>query len=264
MSPDLTIPNTSSTPSRPGRWIVTEFGKPEVLKWESWDPMSELSGDDVLVRVITAGISGADNLQRAGGFPDPRVSKPGFTPGYEIVGEVLAFGESFDYIRSLGIEPIDRHAPNLVEQVHNLTNGQGVDVAYDCVCSEESVKNFLAATKADTGRLFGFGMMGEIADDGGGMREDAHHVFRKRLQKPRTSFFGLNHSFWKKEEGLAEFYDIVEKVRSGELDPVIARLLPLSKAVEAHQLLIDGAKVKGKMVFIVAAELAATVPLSGG
>ena len=50
--------------------------------------------------------------------------------------------------------------PNLVEQVRKLTNGEGVDVAYDGVCSEESLKNSLAATKAKTGKVIVFGVMG--------------------------------------------------------------------------------------------------------
>lgn len=46
----------------------------------------------VLVQVITAGIAGVDNMQRVGGCPDSRCTKPGFTPGYEFVGEVVRLG----------------------------------------------------------------------------------------------------------------------------------------------------------------------------
>jgi NADPH:quinone reductase-like Zn-dependent oxidoreductase len=297
-----------------------------------------------------------------GGFPDPRASKPGFTTGYEIVGEVLDLGDSvpkesklsvgdrvvsmcaygghathavlpyddliaikqtddpvkiaalpvnymtawgmlkhsgvdlppgssiligsasggvgtavaqlvtafkmdikmlgtcspskLDYVRSLGVEPVDRNASDLVEQVCKLTNGAGVDVAYDGVCSEESVKNFLAATKTETGKLVVFGLMGEIADDGSKMLDGAYETFKKRLQQPRTSFFGLSRDFHEKST-LADFNAIMDKVRSGELDPIIAKLLPLSKGVEAHQLLVDGSAVKGKLLFVVDAELAA-------
>jgi NADPH2:quinone reductase len=53
-----------------------------------------------------------------------------------------------------------------------------------------------------------------------------------------------------------EFYAIVEKVREGKLDPVVAKLLRLSDAVEAHELLINGSAIKGKMLFVVDEELA--------
>jgi NADPH2:quinone reductase len=258
--------NTSSTPSHPGRWIVTSFGTPSVLQWEPWNnPEQSLSPqNNVLIRILVAGIAGVDNIQRCGGYPDPRNAQPGFTTGYDLVGEILALHDSvppesglkvgdrvtslcrygahathivlpyddviriehtddpikictlplnymtawgmlkhsgvhlppgssillgsasgglgtavaqlvrafdmgikmigtcspskFEYVRSLGVEPIDRNAVDLVEQVRKLTGGDGVDVAYDGVCSDESVKNFLAATKADGGRVVVFGV----------------------------------------------------------------------------------------------------------
>jgi hypothetical protein len=58
----LSTPNTSITPDQPGHWVVTEFGIPSVLKWETWDPTSELSGENVLARIIVAGIAGAHNI----------------------------------------------------------------------------------------------------------------------------------------------------------------------------------------------------------
>ncbi|KAH7072934.1 hypothetical protein BKA63DRAFT_534593 [Paraphoma chrysanthemicola] len=271
MSPNLATTNTSPTPTSPGRWVVTEFGKPDVLKWQSWDPTSEVSGDNVLVRIIIAGLGGVDNIQRVGGFPDPRAYKPGFSTGYEIVGEVLALGDTipkeskmlgtcspskFDYIRSLGVEPIDRNASDIVQQVRKLTDGAGVDVAYDGVCSEDSVKNFLAATKPDTGRLVVFGLMSEITSDGSKMLHGAQDTLGRRLQQPRTSFFHLSQELHKKPE-VDDFHAIVDKVRTGELDPVIAKLLPLSKGVEGHQLLVDGSAIKGKLLFVVDADLAA-------
>jgi NADPH2:quinone reductase len=117
----------------------------------------------------------------------------------------------FDYIRSLGVEPLDRNAPDLVDQVYKLTNGKGVDVAYDGVCSEESVKNFLAATKAEVGKVIVFGIMGDIAADGSKMLGNVQENLGKRLQPPRITFFALDTSFHRKPE-VAEFHAIVEKV----------------------------------------------------
>ncbi|KAI8939971.1 hypothetical protein NX059_003695 [Plenodomus lindquistii] len=379
MAPNLSTPNTSPMPNQPGRWVVTKFGPPSVLNWQTFDPLAELTGDNVLVRILVGGIAGVDNLQRAGGYPDPGASKPGFTTGYDFVGEVIALGDSVpkdsnlaigdrvvslckygahathvvlpyiklmriertddplkicalplnymtawgmlkhsgvdlrpgssiligsasggvgtamaqlinafdmgiqmigtasahksDYLRSLGIEPIDRNASDLVEQVRKLTGGTGVDVAYDMVCSEDSIEKSLAATKADIGKVVVIGIMGEIASDGSGMLKNAEElkgeitsdgsdmlkkaraIMTDRLQSPRASFWALDVEFYEKPE-IAEFYGIVEKVRSGRLDPVVAKLLPLSKAVEAHEMLIDGSAIKGKMLFVVDEELA--------
>lgn len=357
----LSTPNTSPTPSEPGRWIVTAFGTPSVLKWETFDFNSELSDDKVLVRIIVAGIGGVDNIQRVGGYlHHPLSAQPGFTTGYDLVGEVIALGKSvpkesgltvgdrvtslssvfsahathivlpfaefikihrdddpvkitalplnymtawgllknsdvqlppgssiligsaaggigtaiaqlvaafkldikmfgtcspskFDYVRSLGVEPIDRNAPDLAAQVRALTNGEGVDVAFDGVCSEEGVKQSLAATKTDVGKVVVFGFMGEIATDGSGI--STANVFA-RLQPPRINFFRLDTDY-PKNDGVKDFYAILEKVRSGELTPVVAKLLRLSQAVEAHEMLVEGSDVKGKMFFIVDADLAA-------
>ncbi|KAF2832211.1 NAD(P)-binding protein [Ophiobolus disseminans] len=359
--------NTSSTPEQAGRWVVTKHGPPSVLKWEpvdlsSLDPDRNLEGKGVLVRIIVAGIAGVDNIQRVGGYPDPRCKTPGYTTGYDIVGEIVSVGKSvpkeiglhvgdrvaslcmfgahathillpydevmrlektddpikigalplnymtawgmlkhsgvhlppgstiligsasgglgtamaqlvtafkmdlkmigtcspskFDYVRSLGVQPIDRTAPDIVEQVLKLTNGQGVDVAYDPVGSKESSQNSSAAAKPETGRVVVVGVMDSIASDGSGMSKNPQEVFAEILQPPRITFWALDTSFFKKPE-IAEFYAVVDKVRSGALNPVVFKSLRLSQGVEAHELLVNGSSVKGKMLFIVEEALAA-------
>jgi NADPH2:quinone reductase len=264
-SSDTSPQNTSSTPNEPGRWVVTEFGTPSVLKWQLSNPATGLSPTkNVLIRILVAGIAGVDNIQRCGGYPDPLASQPGFTPGYDLVGEIIALHDSipndcelaigdrvtslcrfgahathivlpwedvikirpdddmlkicalplnymtawgmlkhsgvslppgstilmgsasgglgtavaqlirafdmrirvigtcspskFEYVRELGVEPIDRNAGDLVEQVMKLTGGEGVDVAFDGVCSEDSVRSFRRATKEAEGRVVVFGV----------------------------------------------------------------------------------------------------------
>lgn len=361
--------NTSPTPDQAGRWIITRFGGPDVLEWETWDPQAELPADQVLIRIITAGIAGPDNLMRVGGYPHPKCSKPGFTPGYDFVGEIISLGSTaagssklsvgdwvtsfcmigahathiilpvekiiriertddpikvcalplnymtafgmlrhavdtplgrgssiligsvsggvgtavaqlvhafdmgitmigtcspskFDYVRSLGVVPIDRDAPNLVEQVKALTeDGQGVDVAYDAIGSAESLRNSYLATKKDTGRTVAIGIMAEIATDGsgliGGDSVNAAKILTERLQ-PRSSYWGADKDYlditpdvWREDFGA-----VLNKIRQGKLDPVIAKYFRLSDERLAHEWLINGAGVKGKMVFLVDGELA--------
>ncbi|KAI4609657.1 hypothetical protein J4E80_008302 [Alternaria sp. BMP 0032] len=343
------------------RWVIPKFGKPSVLKWEAFDPMAALSAGGVLIRILIAGIAGVDNIQRVGGYPHPLAKEPGFTPGYDLVGEIVALGDAvpkgremnigdrvaalsifgahathivlpheevmklqhgddllktcalplnymtswgllkhsgvdlrpgssiligsvsgglgtamaqlvkafgmdikmfgtcspskFDYVRSLGVEPLDRNASDLVEQVHALTDGKGVDVAYDGVGSEKSVQDFLAATKQDIGKVVVFGVMGAIAADGSKMLSKVDEILETILQPPRISFWALDIEYPKKKE-VVELFALVEKVREGKLDPVVAKLMRLSDAVEAHELLIHGSAIKGKMLFVVEEELA--------
>ncbi|OTB16158.1 hypothetical protein K445DRAFT_317142 [Daldinia sp. EC12] len=358
--------NTSSTPDQSGRWIVPKFGGPDVLKWDIWDPFAEeLPADHVLVRIITAGIAGTDNLQRVGGYPDPRCAKPGFTLGYDFVGEVVALGSSaaeknslsvgdrvtamdgigahathiilpateliriektddpvkfcaiplnystafgmlkravtnlvpgssiligsasggvgtavaelvhafkmdlkmigtcspskFEYVKSLGVIPVDRRALDLVDQVRALTGGEGVDVAYDAVGSDESIQKSLQATKKDVGQVIVIGAMSEISTDGSGLRhdQDLRTVVQKRLQSRVTLWSAIrNYKVAQTEVWLQDLQKIFEKVRTGELSPTIAKLFRLKDAVKAHEALISGADVKGKMLFIVDEDLA--------
>lgn len=161
----------------------------------------------------------------------------------------------FDYVRSLGVEPVDRNAPDLVEQVRALTDGKGVDVAYDGVCSEDSLRKSLAATKDDVGRVVVFGVMSEIPTDGNAVNRSVADILATRLQ-PRMSFYAVD-KLDTQSAGAADFSSILDKVRSEKLVPAIAKLFRLSDGVEAHQHLISGSSVKGKMLFIVDAELAA-------
>ncbi|KAH6884867.1 hypothetical protein B0T10DRAFT_577263 [Thelonectria olida] len=335
--------NTSPTPSQPGRWIVTEFGSPSVLKWEAQDIDRELSAFEVLVRVITAGIAGVDNIQRVGGYPDPRCTKPGFTPGYDFVGEVVRLGPSatsqsrlavgtesppcddpikicalplnymtawgmlkrsgvelkpgntiigsvsggvgtavaqlvcafdmdlemigtcsppkFEYVKSLGVIPVDRFASDLVDQVRSLTNGEGVDVAYDAVGSEESLRRSHHATKKDVGQVISIGVMDEIQENGNGLRHTPQELFQllfSRMQ-PRSSFFSVVPLDNSKSRAVFvdDFQAIVGNVRTGKLNPEIVKLYRPDQAVEAHEAIISGKDIRGKMVYIVDRELAA-------
>ena len=84
--------STAPNPFRPGRWIVTKFGPPSVLRWQDFDSLPSPPENEALLRILVTGISAADNMQRIGGYPDPRTSTPGFTLGYDFVGEVVALG----------------------------------------------------------------------------------------------------------------------------------------------------------------------------
>lgn len=86
-------PTTAPTSSA-GRWVVTSFGGPSVLKWQELPLLPNPGPDAARVRILICGVSGADNIMRAGGYTRvPQTQKPGFTPGYEILGVVEELGE---------------------------------------------------------------------------------------------------------------------------------------------------------------------------
>ncbi|KAH6439302.1 hypothetical protein HBI59_145160 [Parastagonospora nodorum] len=102
--------------------------------------------------------------------------------------------------------------------------------------------------------------MGEIEEDGSKMLSSVDNIFASRIKPPRISFYALDTAFHRKPE-VTELHAIMDKVRSGELDPVVSKLLPLSKAVEAHKLLISGSTIKGKMLFVADAAMASEIGL---
>lgn len=103
---------------QPGRWIITSFGGPSVLSWEPFDSLPFPSENEARIRIIVAGIGAVDNIQRSGGYPDERTTSPGFTPGYEFVGEVDAVGPGVSTVnigdRVTALCTIGAHATHIV------------------------------------------------------------------------------------------------------------------------------------------------------
>lgn len=73
--------------------IVDRFGDPETLSLSSVD-MPEPGPGEVLVAVQYAGVAFSDLLMREGLYPGG--PQPPYTPGWDVVGKVVAIGESVD------------------------------------------------------------------------------------------------------------------------------------------------------------------------
>jgi NADPH2:quinone reductase len=72
--------------------VVTSFGGPEVLQVQE-QPVPEPASGQVVVAVKAAGVGLADSFLRRGFLPD---LEPGFTPGLEMAGTVVAVGEGVE------------------------------------------------------------------------------------------------------------------------------------------------------------------------
>src|SRR5207248_1629541 len=67
--------------------VVHEYGGPEVLKYED-APQPEPKEDEILVRVIAAGVNPVDGMIRAGMFAKNSKNAFPMVPGYDIAGIV--------------------------------------------------------------------------------------------------------------------------------------------------------------------------------
>lgn len=163
----------------------------------------------------------------------------------------------FDFVKSLGITPIDRNADDVPARVRELTGGKMVDVAYDAVGGEKSLKDSLASIK-EGGKVICIGAMSRIAADGSGMLDSDFDTFKFIGEHPSMTFFTVTHDYWysRKDIFLEDIELVFQAVRDGKLEPYIGKLLPLRDAVKANEMLVSGAGVMGKLEFIVDAELA--------
>ena len=131
---------------------------------------------------------------------------------------------SFDFIRSLGAEPVDYHDPAHPERVKELTHGGGADAAFDLIGGEEQEQAFAALRQG--GRLV------SIATPP-----------RKR-EHCETGYVFVRPSGYDLGE------HITPLVHEGGLRPHISATFPLEHAAAAHELLEDG-HVRGKIVLTI-------------
>jgi NADPH2:quinone reductase len=88
---------------------AVEDGEPEVLRL-AVGPVPQPKADEVLIRVLAAGVNRPDVLQRRGAYPPPPTASP--VLGLEVAGEVVALGPAVTGI-------------TLGDRVTALTNGGG-------------------------------------------------------------------------------------------------------------------------------------------
>ncbi|KRT15480.1 zinc-binding dehydrogenase [Pedobacter ginsenosidimutans] len=70
--------------------VITKYGAPEVLKLQEY-PIPEISGDEVLIEVKSAGLNRSDVLQREGNYPTP-ADVATEIPGLEVSGIIVKCG----------------------------------------------------------------------------------------------------------------------------------------------------------------------------
>jgi NADPH:quinone reductase-like Zn-dependent oxidoreductase len=79
--------------------VVHEYGGPEVLKYED-APKPEPKENEILVKVIAAGVNPVDASIRSGKYAKFFGAKPPFIPGYDIAGVIENTGAKMDKYKS--------------------------------------------------------------------------------------------------------------------------------------------------------------------
>ncbi|QDG54684.1 NAD(P)H-quinone oxidoreductase [Persicimonas caeni] len=151
-----------------------------------------------------------------------------------------ASASKLDFLRELGVEAaIDRHEEDFAERIDELTDGEGVDIILDPVAADYLDRNTRILKKC--GRLVIIGLLSGTKAE----------LSLSRLLMKRLRVIGSvlrSRSPEEKVEITSRFrQEVWPWFESGELSPVIYRMLPITSADEAHDILRNNENV-GKVV----------------
>jgi NADPH:quinone reductase-like Zn-dependent oxidoreductase len=162
-----------------------------------------------------------------------------------------------DYLESLSVQGIDYKTENFVERTAQLTDGAGVDFAFDAI----SVDNFKQSydTLKPGGGLVLYGLYtATLSGEAGGIGSLVFEFLRFQWQlllwnwfpdeQKTASFYSITefrsqHPNWFRED-LTSLFNMAA---AGEITPEIWKVMPLSEASQAHHFLEERA-TKGKIV----------------
>jgi NADPH:quinone reductase-like Zn-dependent oxidoreductase len=171
--------------------------------------------------------------------------------GLEVFG--TASRPKHGLVASLGATPIDYRTEDFVERIGTLTNGAGVDAAFDPMGSAHLKFSVKAVRKGGTVVAYGFY---QAANRGTNVLLDvlAQYVWLTLWSMPpqmkRVAFYDIRptkkkHTDWFRED----LATLVNLLAAGKLKPVIAARLRLTDVAMAHQQ-VERASVQGKLILM--------------
>jgi NADPH:quinone reductase-like Zn-dependent oxidoreductase len=172
--------------------------------------------------------------------------------GAEVIGTASA--GKHERLREMGVSAcIDYRTQDFLEEVRQLTDGRGVDIALDSVGGESFRKSYKSLT--DLGCLFVFGVSSLapskkrswISALRGLMKMPSFRSLQ--LMSHNKGVFGVNigHLWHRGDELTAMLGEILDLFANGTFKPVVDRSFPFEEAAEAHRYIQDG-KNFGKVV----------------
>jgi NADPH:quinone reductase-like Zn-dependent oxidoreductase len=172
-----------------------------------------------------------------------------------------ASGSKHDAIRKLGVEhPIDYTTQDFEAEVMRITDGEGIDLAFDAIGPTSFRKDYRLLRPG--GRLIMYGVS-EVQE---GTKRSLRKVLGSLRRMPFATMpwwkslnilsenkgvFALNMLAWWDKEGSIERITgpLMEELEAGELDPVVAESFPFEQAGDAHRFLGERKNI-GKVVLV--------------
>jgi NADPH:quinone reductase-like Zn-dependent oxidoreductase len=179
--------------------------------------------------------------------------------GAEVFGTASA--SKHDAIRGQGVDhAIDYRTQDFAEEVRRITEGEGIDVAFDALGPSSFRKDYRLLRQG--GRLIMYGAS-ELQT---GERRSVPTALRTLAKSPFSSMpwwkglgvmnenkgvFGLNMLSWWDTEGSLDrvIEPLLSALRAGQLTPVVAEAFPFDRAPDAHRLIAERRNI-GKVVLV--------------
>ncbi len=148
--------------------------------------------------------------------------------------------EKLDFLHEMGVEAaIDRHSEDFAERIRELTDGEGVDIILDPVGAEYLERNI--SILKNCGRLVIIGIL-----SGSSAELSLSQLLMRRLRVIGSVLRARSDA--EKAHITARFrQEVWPWFDSGELRPVVYRMMPITAANEAHDILLNNENV-GKVV----------------
>jgi NADPH:quinone reductase-like Zn-dependent oxidoreductase len=149
-----------------------------------------------------------------------------------------------DIVRGLGATPIDYKSEDFVKRVRDLT-GNGVDAAFDPIGGAHLGKSHRVVKKGGT--LVAYGISCAAKEGTPAMLSTFLRLGLYKLVPDGKAccFYGIQDQKTIQED----LEKLLALLRDGQIAPVVAAKLPLTRIVEAHALM-DTAGVAGKIVLL--------------
>ena len=201
------------------------------------------SGERVLIHAAAGGV----------GISATQIAKGRGAEGFGTASE-----SKHEAIRAQGVDhPIDYRNQDFETEVRRITGGEGIDVAFDALGPASFRKDYRLLR--DGGRLVMYG----YSESESAARRNIPAMARTLLRMPlatmpwwkslammneNKSVAGLNMLKWWDREGLDRVIaPLLEDLRAGRLDPVVAESFPFEQAANAHAFIAERRNI-GKVV----------------
>jgi NADPH:quinone reductase-like Zn-dependent oxidoreductase len=215
--------------------------------------LSYTTAYQMLYRVAEVKAGQSILIHGASGAVGTALAQLGKVSGLTMYG--TASGDKQDYVRSLGVTPIDYRKEDFVSRVNRETDGAGVDVVFDAVGVDNFKRSYSALKPGGQLVAYGFYLV----------TRDEDSMLATAIEFLRWSWQQLLWRWFPEQERRVGFYSIAEHrqqqpdwfrqdlgslfelLAEQNIQPQIWKTLPLSEAAQAHRAIENG-EVRGKIV----------------